>query len=103
MPKRYRSSSVERAVKMVQGHLDEYRSLHAACQAIGPKLWIGPESLRTWIKQAQIDSAQLPGATSAGQQRIKELERKNRELKEANEILKSSSIFFARELDPRHR
>ena len=103
MPKRYPPEQRERAVKMVLDHLDEYRSLSAACQAIGPKLGIGPESLRTWTKQAQIDTAQLPGTTSAEQQRIKELERENRDLKEANEILKAASIFFARELDPRRR
>src|SRR5437660_5461256 len=88
MTKHYPVEQRERAVKMVLDHLDEYRSLYAACQAIGPKLGIGPESLRTWTKQAQIDAAQLPGATSAEQQRIKELERENRDLKEANEILK---------------
>ena len=53
--------------------------------------------------QAQVDGAQRPGATTAEQQRIKDLERENRDLKEANEILKAASIFFARELDPRHR
>jgi transposase len=53
--------------------------------------------------QAQVDSAQRPGATSAEQQLIKDLERENRDLKEANEILKAASIFFARDLDPRHR
>lgn len=103
MPKRHPAEQRERAVRMVLGHLDEYRSLYAVCQAIGPKLGIGPESLRNWTKQAQIDTSQLPGATSAEQQRIKELERENRDLKEANEILKSASIFFARELDPRRR
>lgn len=103
MPKRYPVEQRERAVKMVLDHLDEYRSLHAACQTIGPKLGIGPESLRAWTKQAQIDTAQLPGATSEEQQRIKTLEREVRDLKEANEILKAASIFFARELDPRRR
>ncbi len=103
MPKRYPPEQRERAVKMVLDHLDEYRSVHAACKAIGPKLGIGPESLRNWTKQVQIDTAQRPGATSAEQQRIKDLERENRDLKEANDILKAASIFFARELDPRRR
>ncbi|MFD6673651.1 transposase [Rhodococcus zopfii] len=103
MPKRYPTEQRERAVKMVLDHLDEYRSVHAACQAIGPKLGIGSESLRTWVKQAQVDADQAPGVTTAEQQRIKELEREVRDLKEANEILKAASIFFARELDPRRR
>jgi transposase-like protein len=103
MPKRYPPEQRERAVRMVLDHLDEYRSVYSACQVIGPKLGIGAESLRNWTKQAQIDANQVPGATSGEQQRIKDLERENRELKEANEILKSASIFFARELDPRRR
>jgi len=91
------------AVKMVLDHLDEYRSVYAACQAIGPKVGVGVESLRQWTVQAQIDAQQVPGPTTAERQRIKDLEREVRDLKEANEILKAASIFFARELDPRHR
>ena len=97
MPKHYPVEQRERAVKMVLDHLDEYSSVYAACQAIGP------ESLRTWTKQAQIDTGKAPGVTTAEQQQIKELQRENRDLKEANEILKAASIFFARELDPRRR
>ncbi|CAM3240417.1 hypothetical protein PSET11_00589 [Arthrobacter ulcerisalmonis] len=75
----------------------------AACSAIGPKLNIGGESLLRWVPQAQIDADERPGVTSAAQTRIRELESENRELREANEILKKASIFFARELDPRRR
>ncbi|UPW06928.1 hypothetical protein M1C57_23865 (plasmid) [Rhodococcus pyridinivorans] len=64
---------------------------------------VGVESLRTWTRQALIDADKTPGVTTAEQQRIKELEREVRDLREANEILKSASIFFARELDPRRR
>jgi transposase len=103
MSKHYPVEQRERAVKMVLDHLDEYRSVYAACRAIGPKVGVGAESLRRWVLQAQVDANQRPGATTAEQQRIKELERENRDLKEANEILKAASIFFARELDPRHR
>ena len=103
MSKHYPVEQHECAVKMVLDHLDEYRSVYAACQAIGPKVGVGAESLRRWVLQAQVDVNQRPGATTAEQQRIKTLERENRDLKEANEILKAASIFFARELDPRHR
>jgi len=104
MAQHYPVEQRERAVKMVLlDHLDEYRSVYAACQAIGPKGGVGVESLRRWVLQAQVDVQQRPGATSAEQQRIKDLERENRDLKEANEILKAASLFFARELDPRHR
>jgi transposase len=103
MSKRYQPEQRARAVKMVLDHLAEYRSVYAACQAIGPKVGVGVESLRQWTVQAQIDAQQIPGPTSTERQRIKDLEREVRDLKEANEILKAASIFFARELDPRHR
>jgi putative transposase len=103
MTKHYPVEQRERAVKMVLDHLDEYRSVYAACQAIGPKVGVGAESLRRWTLQAQVDDNQRPGMTTAEQQRIKDLEREVRDLKEANEILKAASAFFARELDPRRR
>lgn len=96
MPKRYPPEQRERAVRMVLDHLDEYRSVYSACQVIGPKLGIGAESLRNWTKQAQIDANEVPGATSTEPQRIKDLERENRELKEANEI-DEFGIEFLRE------
>ena len=96
--KHYPVEQRERAVKMVLDHLGEYRSVYAACQAIGPKVGVGVESLRRWVLQAQVDTAERPGVTSAEAQRIKDLEREVRDLREANEILKAASIFFAREL-----
>ena len=62
MSKRYPPEQRARAVKMVLDHLDEYRSVYAACQAIGPKVGVGVESLRQWTVQAQIDAQQVPGA-----------------------------------------
>jgi transposase len=103
MSKHYPVEQRERAVKMVLDHLDEYRSVYAACRAIGLKVGVGAESLRRWTLQAQVDANQRPGATTAEQRRIKDLERELRNLKEANEILKAASAFFARELDPHHR
>src|SRR3977135_3707175 len=103
MTKHYPVEQRDRAVKMVLDHLDEYRSVYAACQAIGPKVGVGAESLRRWVLQAQVDAGVRPGGTPAEQTLIKDLEGENRDLKEANEILKAASIFFARELDPRHR
>jgi transposase len=68
---------------------------------IARQLGIGAESLRGWVRQAEVDSGQRPGVTTAEQQRIAELEREVRELRRANDILKAASAFFARELDPR--
>jgi transposase len=77
----------ERAAQMVLDHLDEYRSAYAACRVIGPKVGVGAESLRRWTLPAQVDGHQRLGATTAEQQRIKELEREVRDLEEANVIL----------------
>jgi transposase len=68
---------------------------------IARQLGIGTESLRGWVRQAEVDGGRRPGLTTAEQQRITELEREVRELRRANEILKAASAFFARELDPR--
>jgi transposase len=87
MSKHYPVEQRERAVKMVLDHLDEYRSEYAACQAIGPKVGVGAESPRRWVLQAQVDAAQRPGVTSAEAQRIRDLEREVRDLKDANVIL----------------
>jgi transposase len=65
------------------------------------QLGLGSETLRHWVKQAEIDGGQRPGITTKDQQRIAELEKEIRELRRANEILKAASAFFARELDPR--
>lgn len=66
-----------------------------ALQRIGEQLGINPETLRGWVKQAGIDAGQVPGMTTAEAQRIKELEAEVRELRRANEILKTASAFFA--------
>jgi transposase-like protein len=68
-----------------------------------PEAGVGPETLRKWVLQAQVDSGQRSGPTSEELAEIKRLRKENAELREANDILKAASIFFARELDPRHR
>jgi transposase len=68
---------------------------------IAQQLGVGYESLRKWVLQAEIDQGRRPGTTTEEQRRIAELEREVRELRRANEILKTASAFFARELDPR--
>jgi transposase len=90
----------ERAVQMVVDHLDSYRSLTAALRDIAQKLGCSSDSLRVWYKQARRDAGEEAGPTSAEKARIKELERENRELRQANEILKKASAYFAQaELD----
>jgi transposase len=86
---------------MVQEHRGEYPSEWAAITSIAGKLGVGTEALRLWLRRAEIDQHQRPGITTAERERMRELERENRELRRANEILKAASAFFARELDPR--
>ena len=99
--RRYPAEMRERAVRMVRETIAESGERVGAVTRVARQLGIGPESLRNWVKQAEIDSGKRPGVTGAEQRRINELERENRELKRANEILKAAASFFARELDPR--
>ena len=99
--RRYPPELKERAVRLVLESNRPGESWYTTVRRVAPQLDVGVESLRTWTRQARIDTQQLPGTTSEEQRRIVELERENRELRRANEILKAASAFFARELDPR--
>jgi len=79
----------------------ESGSTRGSLARVGEKLGINPETLRNWVERAEIDGGQRPGTASDDRKRIAELERENRELRRANEILKAASAYFARELDPR--
>lgn len=103
MAKRYPVELRERATRMALERLGEYLSPWAAAQALGPKLGVGPETLRQWIIQAQADAGERSGPTSAEREEIRRLKAQVRDLQEANEILKAATVFFARELDSRHR
>ena len=90
----------ERAVRMVQEHRGEYPSLWAAVESIAPKIGCVPQTLLEWVKRVEIDTGKREGLSSIERERIKALERENRELRRANEILKTASAFFAQaELD----
>ena len=88
---------------MVLDRLSEYPSVYAACKAEAPKLEVGPESLRRWVLQARVDTGVKDGPTTTVLDELKALPAEMRDLKEAKEVLKAASIFFARELDPRRR
>jgi len=103
MAKGYPTEQRVRATRMAVDRLDEYGSAWGVAQALGPKLGVGPETLRKWVLQAQVDAGGRPGPSSEELAQIKVLKKENADLREANEILKAASIFFARELDPRHR
>ena len=92
----------ERAVRMVQEHRGEYPSLWGAVESIAPKIGCVPQTLLTWVQRHEVDTGERDGVTTAEAQRVKELERENKELRRANEILKLASAFFAQaELDRR--
>jgi transposase len=99
---RYPVEVRERAMRMVAEHRELYPSEWAAITSVSEKLGMKAETLRKWIRQAEVDEGSRPRVSSAEAERIKQLERENRELRRANEILKSASAYFARELDP-HR
>ena len=94
----------ERAVRLVQEHRGEYPSLWLAIESIAPKIGCVPQTLLTWVKRHEVDTGAREGVTTADAQRMKELERENKELRRANEILKVASAFFAQaELDRRFK
>ncbi|AZZ91646.1 hypothetical protein EUZ85_13275 [Hahella sp. KA22] len=90
----------ERAVRMVLTGEHEHKSRWAAIQSVASKIGCTPETLRSWINKMEVDTGKRPGTTSEDAARLKELERENRELKRANEILRKAAAFFAQaELD----
>src|SRR5919202_3347341 len=97
---RYPPELRERATRLVREHRAEHASEWAAIQSVAAKLGMTPETLRIWLRRAEVDHHQRPGVTTAERERIRELERENREMRRANEILKAASAFLARELDP---
>ena len=102
--KRFSPEVRARAVRMVQDHLGDYPSEWAAICSIPSKIGCNGDTLRNWIRQDQRDKGQHPGPTSEEQARIKALEREVRELRQANEILRKASAYFAMaELDRRSK
>jgi transposase len=93
----------ERAVRMVFEHQHEYPSQWKAIESIAAKLDLNRETLRVWVRRAEVDDGRRPGLTTDERARIKELERENKELRRANEILKAASAFFGAELDRQSR
>jgi transposase len=102
-PQKYPDELRERAVRMVQEIRRETGESHGVITRVARELGIGTESLRGWVNRADIDSGKRPGTSSADAERIAKLERENKELRRANDILKAASVFFATELDGRPR
>ena len=97
--RRYSEELKQRAVRMVFQLREETGESQGSVKRVADQLDIGVESLRSWVKQAEIDGGWRAGTTTVDAARLKELEQENRELRRANAILKSASVFFAAELD----
>ncbi len=102
-PRKYTNELRERALRLVSEAMaqEPELSLNGAVLRIGPMVGVVPDTLRGWTKQARIDAGLAPGTSTSESAKVKELERKVKELERANQILLAASSFFARELDPR--
>jgi transposase len=99
--RRYPEELRERAVRMVFDHQHEYPSQWKAVESVAEKLDVHRETLRVWVRKAEVEHGQRAGMNNTERERLKELEAEVKELRRANEILKAAAGFFARELDPR--
>jgi transposase len=97
--RRYSGEEKARAVRLVRQLRTELGTSHGTIQRVAAQIGCGVESLRTWVRQADIDEGVEPGVTTVEAKRIRELEQENRELRRANDLLKRASAFFAAELD----
>ena len=101
--RRYSAEEKAAAIRMVRTLRTELGSEHGTIQRVAGQLGYGVESVRLWVRQADIDDGYTPGVSTVEARRIKELEQENRELKRANEILKRAASFFGAELDRQHK
>jgi transposase len=101
--RRYSPEEKAAAVRMVRTSRAELGTEHGTIQRVAQQLGYGVESVRTWVRQADIDDGITPGVSTAEAARIKALEQENRELRRANEILKRAASFFGAELDRQHK
>ncbi len=101
--RRYSAEEKAAAVRMVRALRAETGMTHGAVRRVADQLGYGVESVRSWVKQADVDEGTAPGVTTGEAQRMKALEQEVRELRRANEILKRAATFFGAELDRQQR
>jgi transposase len=103
MPRKYDEQTRAKAVRLVHDHVGDYGSEWEAIKTIAGRLGMNPETLRKWLRQAEVDAGQADGTTTAATREIRELKRKNAELEQTVAILKAATSFFVRESDPQRR
>jgi transposase len=101
--RRYTPEEKAAAVRMVRALRAELGTEHGTVQRVAEQLGYGTESVRLWVRQADIDEGHVPGVSTSDAAKMKALEQENRELKRANEILKRAASFFGAELDRQHK
>ena len=101
--RRYSAEEKAAAVRMVRALRAELSTDHGTVQRVARQLGYGIESVRSWVRQADIDDGHAPGVSTSESARVKDLEQEIRELKRANEILKRAASFFGAELDRQHK
>ncbi len=103
MPKRYDENTKARAVRLVVDHVEDYASEWEATTMVAGRLGVSPETLRRWLRQAEIDAGEVDGVSTSSAREIRDLKRKNAELERTIEVLKAATSFFVRESDPQRR
>lgn len=103
MPAKYGKDVKAKAIRLVRDHAGDYDTERAAIREISSRLGMSAETLRKWLRQAEVDAGQAPGVPAGTAREIRELKRKNAGLERAIEILKAAAGFFVRECDPLHR
>lgn len=101
MPSKYDPELKAKAVRLVREHREDYETEWAAIRAVSSRLGMTAETLRKWVRQAEVDDGQAAGMTTRESRELRELRKKNRELEETIEILKAATSFFVRASDPR--
>jgi transposase len=101
--RRYSIEEKQAAVRMVRSLQAETGMTHGAVRRVAEQLGYGTESVRSWVKQADVDDGARPGVTTEESERVKDLEQEVRELRRANEILRRAASFFGAELDRQQR